>query len=227
MKMTDLTKRVNLISGNVGNLNVEQVFTQVESNTQHINDLATKSEKLQQGITDLSNNVSTTYVTKQEITTEDPDAEYIFVKKSAFESYVQDHAEALKTGIETGLVKTPTITFSDDMSLSTLNGKIQANGDDVALVKEIPKIECKSKDEYDKLETKDINTYYYVYDESDRVVLDSEFSTYKQYQTNYLTKLSSSVTTNTNNIQILLARIEELSSELANLKKQINNSESE
>jgi cell division protein FtsB len=66
-QITDLTKRVNLISGNVGNLNVEQVFTQVESNTQHINDLATKSEKLQQGITDLSNNVSTTYVTKQEI----------------------------------------------------------------------------------------------------------------------------------------------------------------
>jgi hypothetical protein len=58
---------------------------------------------------------------------------------------------------------------------------------------QIPVIEIIDKAAYDNKEVKDDNTYYYITDDIDRYVLESEFGEFKTSQTTSITSLGSDI----------------------------------
>ena len=53
------------------------------------------------------------------------------------------------------------------------------------------------------MENPDENTYYYIYNDDERYLLDSEFTQYKTQQSEALNTLSNNINTNKNTIGVL------------------------
>ena len=139
-----ITTLIESLSGGSQGINLKDLNTQVEQNTADIAVLIKEEEgvipTLRQDLDSLSKDVSDNYITKTEITTEDPNVEYIFVKKSAFEAYKTSHDEALAESITTAKVNTESITLNSQ-TLTSEESKLKFNGSDVAMSSEVPIIE--------------------------------------------------------------------------------------
>lgn len=187
-KLQQLEDVVESLSGG-SDINIRELSVQVDTNTAGISTLNTTDESLQTQIDSVRNSL-TDYVTIEEITTENPDKEYIFVKNSAFEAYKTNIANSFST---TNLT-VDTITFGNN-TLKASETVLLFNDKDVATVDQIPELLTISKAEYDAI-TPDEDVYYYIYDDDERYVLQSEFSTYKETQTSSLNNMSSLITSN-------------------------------
>lgn len=187
-KLQQLEDVVDSLSGG-SDINLRELSVQVDTNTAGISELNTTAESLQTQIDSVRNSLIN-YVTIEEITTEDPSKEYIFVKNSTFETYKTNIANSFST---TNLT-VDTITFGNN-TLKASETVLLFNDKDVATVDQIPELLIISKAEYDAI-TPDENVYYYIYDDDERYVLQSEFSTYKETQTSSLNSMSSLITSN-------------------------------
>lgn len=240
-----LSTLIDSLSGGSSSVNLKDLNDQVSTNTANIETLIKEDgtiPTIQKDLSNLQNTVTSEYVTKEEITSENPEVEYIFVKKTAFETYKQEHAQQIAEEVVTNKVTTTEVILSDDVLTSNENDLL-FNDEKVALDKQVPVIEVIDNASYEALPEKDPKKYYYVYDEEERYVLDSEFSEYKASQSGTISTLSESINKNKTEIgdlsvlsteskNTLVYAINELSTkitamlaELEDLKNRVSNLE--
>lgn len=200
-----ITLLIESLSGGSQGINLKDLNTQVEQNTADIAVLIKEGDgvipTLRSDLDDLAKDVSDNYVTKEDITTEDPNVEYIFVKKIAFEDYKTSHDEALAASVTTEKVITNEVVLGEE-SLVTSEGNLLINNEKVALDKQVPVIELVDYNEFKDRpeESLEQSKYYYVYNDEERYVLETDFTSYKTQQTKYNQNLSDS--TNINKLAI-------------------------
>ena len=241
-----LSTLIDSLSGGSSSVNLKDLNEQVSTNTANIETLIKEDgtiPTIQNDLSNLQNTVTSEYVTKEEITSENPGVEYIFVKKTVFETYKQEHAQQIAKEVVTDKVTTTEVILSDDVLTSNENDLL-FNDEKVALDKQVPVIEVIDNASYEALPEKDPKKYYYVYDDEERYVLDSEFSEYKASQSGTISTLSESINKNKTEIgdlsvlsteskNTLVYAINELSTkitamlaELEDLKNRVSNLES-
>lgn len=220
-----LSLLIDSLSGGSSGINLKDLNTQVEQNTQNINNLIKEDgtiPTLQKELSDLQTVVTNDYVTQESITVENPEVEYIFVKKSAFEAYTKEHSESIATQIATGQ-----IIFGDNV-LTSNESDLIFNDEKIALDKQIPVIELIDLEEFEALSSIDNEKYYYIYNDEERYVLDSEFTNYKTNQSRAISTLSDSINSNkisigdlsilsTNNTNSLVNAINEVNAYVSQL----------
>ena len=212
------------IQGGSTNINLKQLNDQVTINTSNLDVLINENgtiPNLQQELSNLQNTVTNDYVTKASITVDDPETEYIFVKKTSFDDYKTKHDEAIAEQVTTKKVNTTSIQFGEN-NLNCQETDLLFNDEKIALDKQIPIIKCLSDSDY-KDEIIEEHVYYYVYDEKDRYVLDSELTQYKNSQTSTNTILSESTNKNTNSIGDLTKLNTETKNTLVFAINEVNN----
>ena len=240
-----LSTLIGSLSGGSSSVNLKDLNDQVSTNTNNIETLIKEDgtiPTIQKNLSDLQNTVTSKYVTKEEITTENTEVNYIFVKETTFDAYKQEQAQQMATEVVTDKVTTTEVVLSDDVLTSNENDLL-FNNEKVALNKQIPVIEIMDNASYEALSEKDPKKYYYVYDDEERYVLDSEFSKYKTSQSGTISTLSESINKNkaeigdlsvlsTENKNTLVYAINELSTkittmlaELEGLKNRVSNLE--
>lgn len=128
-----------------------------------------KISEIEASIDGLDDKITSEFVTIESITNESPDVDYIFVKKSDYETDKQSHDEAISNKVETGQVVTDELSLSE--LVVTSNGTdLLLNNKEVALLEKVPKIKYLPQSEYDnavKNETIDSEVYYYTYTTTD------------------------------------------------------------
>ena len=201
-----LSTLINSLSGGASEINLKDLNTQVQQHEDTLNTLTNEGgtiPTIQKDLSDLQTSVTTEYVTKQEITVEDPKIEYIFVKKLVFENYTKAHEEAIATSVTTkSVIISENLTIGSNI-ITTSEQSLLLNSERLALSKEVPIISVIDKDQYESLENPDENTYYYIYNDDERYLLDSEFTQYKTQQSEALNTLSNNINTNKNTIGVL------------------------
>jgi hypothetical protein len=127
-----------------------------------------KIAEIEKSITDLGSEVKNTYVTKESITTDSDDTVYIFVKQAVYDSDVEEREKALKAKVETDEVSTPLINTTQvtisDVSITSTGTSLFVDSEEVALVKDVPKIMYLTQAKYDEMKNKGelkSDTYYY------------------------------------------------------------------
>lgn len=203
LEIQRLNTLIENLQGGASEINLKDLNDQVQEHEDILNTLTTEEgtiPTIQKDLSNLQTSVTNNYVTKQEITVEDPNVEYIFVKKSAFEAYTTEHANSLAKSITTqNLVASTSVTIGDDL-LTTSEQDLLFNSERVALTKEVPIIEVMDATKYEEIEVPDENVYYYVYDTEERYLVESEFTLYKTQQSEALTTLSNNIINNKNSI---------------------------
>ena len=236
---------VNSLSGGSDSINIKDLNDQVVQNRDNIDTLIKEDgtiPTLQKDLSDLQKQVYEDYVTKEDITIDNPDVEYIFLKKSEFDTYQKDHSDAVSKQLTTEQVTTNSITLGTH-TVTTDDSNLLFNEEAIAFLSQVPLIEVLDSASYESKEEKDDDTYYMVYDTEERYVPDSEFAEYKTSQTQIVRNLSDSITKNktsigelinltTDNKNTLVLAINELvnkinilTAEVQTLKEQLNNSE--
>lgn len=240
LEIRRLQNLIDGLSGGSSNVNLNSLNTQVLQNTSNINTLIKEDgivPTLQNDLSKLKTSVEDNYVTKESITDESSTVEYIFVKKAIFDQYVKNHADTIAKELITNKVSTNEVLLNE-ATLAYNNANLTINNQNIALQNQVPVIECLDDKTFKDIEKSD-NTYYYIYDDTDRYILDSEFSQYKQQQSYTVTTLFDNITKNKNligeitnlntNVQstIVLAinelvdKITQLDQEVRSLKEQL------
>lgn len=216
--LTELNEQVKTIVGSGGNVSLSELRTQVQQNSDNLSTL-TKNDgpikTLEANVSTLSSDLQNNYATKDELATESENS-YTRIHNE-FENYTASHANAIAASINTqnatiGSAAVGTLTLGD-IPVAINDGRITINGNDTALSTEVPIIVDTTLDDYNN-SSKEENTYYYVYDDTDRYILDSEFKTYKQTQSDLNTRFGQ-------DIAKLLQRVDELEAEIKALKSQL------
>lgn len=193
-----LSKLIDTLSGGSNEVNLKDLNDQVTKNRTDLDTLIKEDgtiPTIQKDLESLQTSVSEEYVTKNDITTDNPDVEYIFVKKTAFDEYKHTHDEAIAQKVTSKEINTEQITLNSDV-ITTDDSNLLFNDEKIALDKQVPVIELIDNNVYEKLEETDPNKYYYVYDLEERYLLDSEFIEYKTSQGKTNQALSESVSNN-------------------------------
>ena len=191
---------------------------------------------IQTSVSNLAKEVSTKYVTIESITKEDPEVEYIFVKKSEFDLYKQEQSESFSDSINTKeltteKLNTPSINLGNDV-ITSADSTLVFNEKSIAFFNQIPNIEVLDQTTYDSKD-KDDKTYYMVYDTNDRYVLESELLEYKTNQAQALKGVSDLASNNqilignllnleTDNKNTLVLAINELVNKINTLTQELN-----
>lgn len=113
------------------------------------------------------------------------------------ETYTSDKqklANDLATQITTNKVVTQTLNLSGK-DVVVQNDTLEVNSEPLAKSSEVPNIEVMSQTDYDNLETKEANTYYYTYDEGISYVTQSELNQKLQAIQDQIDELTSLITT--------------------------------
>lgn len=180
------------LSGGAGSVNLKDLNDQVQINTSNIDNLTTQTETLKTDLSTLQTSVSNDYVTKESITNDDPNVDYIFVKKSEFNSYKDTHASEIAKQ-----VTTEKVTVGSN-SITSKETSLLLNDEEIALSKQVPVIELVDHKTFEAMSDEDKNNgkYYYVYNDDERYLLYTEFSTYQSQQSNTINSLKESVRLN-------------------------------
>ena len=184
----DLQEQLNQLSGGDSETSLSSLAERVSATESNLNYLLgtegseeEPSEKgkiveIEESITELDTKLSEQYVSKNSITDENNDTDYIFVKKSEYAKDVKDREEALSKAFVTETV-TADLVETDSVNISNLpvtsNGTdLLVNDEEVALIKDVPKIIYLTQAQYDALNAEDLDpeAYYYTTDEEIYVI---------------------------------------------------------
>ena len=242
--LSELQQKVDSIIGSeegISLTSLEERITETESDLEYL--LGTeqtdeevgskgKIKEIEESIQTLENDITSTYVTKESITDETNEEEYIFVKKTSFNEYINSHNEQIAQSITTKQLNSEEVNTKElninENTLSAEENSLLFNSDKIALDKQVPVIQVLSSDEYNNIEKND-NTYYYVYEVDNYYITKESFNKYQESQTNILNTLSNNITniigdienlTTVNKINIVSA-INELVSKLQNLTDEV------
>ena len=141
----------------------------------------------------LAQDVASNYVLKSDLRPdpENPgdDDDFIFVTQKAYSDDKEALAEAMAASFETEDFTTSKITLKDGVELTSEEERLLHNGDRVALLKEVHKVEVMTETEYQELitnkEVKD-DTFYYTYEENNKA--PTGYVQLEHIETNYYTK---------------------------------------
>jgi hypothetical protein len=180
------------LSGGAGSVNLKDLNDQVQINTSNIDNLTTQTETLKTDLSTLQTSVINDYVTKESITNDDPTVDYIFVKKSEFNSYKDTHASEIAKE-----VITEKVTVGSN-SITSKETSLLLNDEEIALSKQVPVIELVDYRTFEAMSDEDKNNgkYYYVYNDDERYLLYTEFSNYQSQQSNTINSLKESIRLN-------------------------------
>ena len=235
-KIQELSILIDSLQGGASEINLKDLNDKVQQHQESIQGLISDGGTIpviQNSITQLGQSLETDYVTIDSITIDNPEQEYIFVKKTAFEDYITNHAEQLADKIVTNKITTDEINLGENTLIAN-NNSVLFNNEELALTKAVPVIEFIDKETFEKIEEPDQEKYYYIYEDDDRYILDSEFNQYKTLQASMLNTLSQNIgnleslsTDNKNTLVLaineLLTKVSSLTEELQMLKEQFNN----
>lgn len=239
-QIIDLKILIDSLSGGSSGINLKILNEQVNENTSNINSLNQISQNIQESLEQFQTNVSENYVTTESITTENPETNYIFVKKSEFQTYTDQHASEIAEQITTNNIITENVKFGDN-SLNTNETDLMFNNQKIALLNEVPNIELVDYTDFDPESDLDDQTYYYVYNATERYITGTEFDSYKEVQSGNLSTISDNInknsqsigdlislsTSNKNNLVIaineLVSKIDTLTQQLNEVQERLNN----
>lgn len=240
-----LSELINSLSGGTTEINVKDLNDQVLQNRTDIDILINEDgtiPTIQKDLADLQQTVTDNYVTIESITKEAPNVEYIFLKKSDFDTYKTTHDTDIAKEIITEKVTADSIVLGSH-TITTEDSSLLFNQEAIALSSQIPIIEVLDSSSFESKTDIYEDTYYMVYDTEERYVPDSEFTEYKTSQSQVVRNLSenitkqqtsigelSNLTTENKNtlvlaINELVTKITDLTNEVNTLKEQLTNSQ--
>ena len=113
------------------------------------------------------------FVTKESLRGEGIEGDnFVFVTKNQYDTDKQSIQEKLEKTIKVNdegvaeTINTNELIVGDTQVISQ-DGKLSSNGEEISLVKDVPKLVCISESEYESLPVKNKDTYYYTYNEKD------------------------------------------------------------
>ena len=242
MEIQRLAALIDSLSGGSSGINIKDLNDQVVQNTSDIESLIGEEgtiPSLQKDVETLNKTLTSDYVTKESITIDDPNTDYIFVKKTEFETYKTSKDQAMAAQIETEKVVTNQIVLGEGVLLKEENS-VKFNDKKFAFASDVPVIEVVDSETFENKEDIDEETYYYVYDEEERYVPDSEFIEYKTSQNKAINTLTENINKNTTSIgelnnlttdnqntlvfaiNELVSKVKNLTDELSSLKEKVN-----
>ena len=187
--------------------------------------------EIEESVSILDQKVTQDYVTKESITTESDETNYIFVKKADYAKDTQDRADALSREIttekvNTNQVVTPNISLSD-LPLTSDGTSLLIDEKPVAILENVPKLQYLTQQQYDeKVKNGDIdeNTYYYTTNEESYVTasgLKEKTDTINESISGIngaIASLQTAITSIENSIKALSESIESINSRLSVLE---------
>ena len=216
--LKDLQEQLNQLSGGDSETSLSSLAERVSATESNLNYLLgtegseeEPSEKgkiveIEESITELDTKLSEQYVSKNSITDENNDTDYIFVKKSEYAKDVKDREDALSKELVTKTVTTDLVE-TDGVNISNLpvtsNGTdLLVNDEEVALIKDVPKIIYLTQAQYDALNAEDLDpeAYYYTTDE-EIYVIKTDFDNKIAQMNTSLAAVSTALTQLQNQIQ--------------------------
>lgn len=226
--INDLQEQINLIAGGnsdtslsnlAGRLSETEASLEFLLGTEGTDEEPSTNGKIsdiESSISDLNDTLTSQYVTKESITTENDDTVYIFVKKADYTKDNQDRENALKESISTKSVSTKTLE-SESMSLGNLDltsdgNDLFINTKEVAILSDVPKMKYLTQAEYNALGPDEIDsdTYYYTTDD-EIYITKTEFD-------DKVAQLNTSISTLQKQITDLLDTITKLEGRISSLE---------
>lgn len=124
---------------------------------------ASSTYATKQSVSELTTNLTENYVTKESLRggLEGGD-DFVFVTQS---KYTEDQG-ANAQEYTTQKLNTEQIALGDSI-ITSQDGKVLSSGEEISLVKDVPKLMCISETEYEALPVKNKDTYYYTYSDKD------------------------------------------------------------
>ena len=222
--INDLQNQINSISGGNGDNSLSTLaerITETEANLEFLLGTEGTDEEpstegkifeIETSISNLDTKVSQDYVSIESITTESDSTNYIFVKKSDYTSDIAAKDAEMAKEISTESVKTTTI---DTNSINVSNVTVTADGTDllindeeIALIKDVPKIVYLTQSAYDKLTPEEIDHDAYYYTTSEEIyVTKTEFDAKVTQINTSIANLQKQITALSDTIDKLEVRI--------------------
>ena len=181
-----------------------------------------KISEIENSISELNTTIVEDYVSIDSITTENSNTNYIFVKKSEYESDKLIHDQALAKNVTTDNVNTSNINLSN-LTVTSDGTDLLINKKEVALLEEVPVIVYLTQAEYDLLVESgkvDPNAYYYTTNE-EIYVTKTEFDTKVTQLNTSINALNGASTNNTSSIANMQSQIQTLLETIATLEARI------
>ena len=124
---------------------------------------ASNTYATQQSVSELTTNLTENYVTKESLRggLEGGD-DFVFVTQSKYIADQEAHAQEYTTQ----KLNTEQIALGGSI-ITSQDGKVLSSGEEISLVKDVPKLRCLSETEYEALPVKNEDTYYYTYSDKD------------------------------------------------------------
>lgn len=181
-----------------------------------------KISEIENSISELNTTIVEDYVSIDSITTENNNTNYIFVKKSEYESDKLIHDQALAKNVTTDNVNTSNINLSN-LTVTSDGTDLLINKKEVALLEEVPVIIYLTQAEYDLLVESgkvDPNAYYYTTNE-EIYVTKTEFDTKVTQLNTSINALNGASTNNNSSIASMQSQIQTLLETIATLEARI------
>lgn len=230
----DLQEQIDLIRGGTNEDSVSSIANRLKITESELDYLlgteGTDEEPSSEGkISEIENSISglnktivEDYVSIDSITTENNNTNYIFVKKSEYESDKLIHDQAIAESVTTDNIHTNNINLSN-LPVTSNGTDLLINDKEVALVEEVPVIIYLTQAEYDNLASSgelDPEAYYYTTNE-EIYVTKTEFDT-KTTQINTSINAANAVITALNKtVEQLQSHIDALYETMQNLQNRI------
>ena len=196
-----LSQEINEIIGGSGGVSLESLNTEIiglkETDTiieQRLDEILTTVDEVETGrLVTVESQVATvnenlkSYVTKDELS--ELSGDFNFVKPEDYESDKKAFSDALSEKVITKVVEL------NGSLVDVQEGILRVDSEAIAKSSEVPVIEIMTQSEYDKLESKDVNTYYYTYDEETTYVTQAQLDQKLKSMQDQINALSQTIST--------------------------------
>ena len=196
-----LSQEINEIIGGSGGVSLESLNTEIiglkETDTiieQRLDEILTTVDEVETGrLVTVESQVATvnenlkSYVTKDELS--ELSGDFNFVKPEDYESDKKAFSDALSEKVITKVVEL------NGSLVDVQEGILRVDSEAIAKSSEVPVIEIMAQSEYDKLESKDVNTYYYTYDEETTYVTQVQLDQKLKSMQDQINALSQTIST--------------------------------
>ena len=161
---------------------IEELQTEDTNIKNRIDEILTEVDEVEQGrLVNVEGEINTiktnldNYVTKEFI--QNSENNFIFVKEETYTKDKEDFQKSLAESFETDELTTLKINLGFDV-LESDNSELKYNSKLIAKKSDIPEIQIMSQTDYDKLEEKNENVFYYTYiDDNDPYVTKTDLNT--------------------------------------------------
>ena len=196
-----LSQEINEIIGGSGGVSLESLNTEItglkETDTiieQRLDEILTTVDEVETGrLVTVESQVATvnenlkSYVTKDELS--ELSGDFNFVKPEDYEADKKAFSDALSEKVITKVVEL------NGSLVDVQEGILHVDSEAIAKSSEVPVIEIMTQSEYDKLESKDVNTYYYTYDEETTYVTQVQLDQKLKSMQDQINALSQTIST--------------------------------